>query len=120
MPIRSTKQLIEFTEKSDQTLARIRRELQIEVACWDALIKDHIEERLTTTARIANVPEPVIGEYVGSIIMSIDRIVTGLKSDIEDLRTLSITMGSASHCASALRHKAQQARANRNAGDFVL
>jgi hypothetical protein len=120
MPVRSTKQLIELTERSDQTLARIRRELEAEVAVWEALIKDHIEERLSNTARIANVPEPVIGEYVGSIAASIDRIVAGLKSDIENLRNASITMGSLSHCASALRHKAQQARANRNAGDFVL
>jgi len=106
--IRSAKALMAFAEESDQRLSAIRKELAALSGLWGVLLTDGIEPRLSTAARFAHLPEPVIGEYVGSIVVSIERIKLGLIAPVDDLRATSVTMGSVSHCASVLRHKARR------------
>ncbi len=117
--IRSAKALIAFAEESDQLTAVIRKQLHAESMRWDSLLADSIDTRLSTSARFAGLPEPVIAEYTGSIVASIQRIKFGLAAPIEDLRATSVTMGSVSHCAATLLHRAARLR-QRYADAFML
>jgi hypothetical protein len=118
--IRSSQALINFAEASDSRLLNLRNKLIDEGVEWENLLHDDLENRLTTSARAKGIPESVVGEYVGSIVASIDRIRSAMVAAADDLKNISSNMGSVAHCASVLRHKADQAANGQGSGGFVL